>query len=137
MDKLQIVSKKTGDQLTSSEFNKIPDKINEVVDALNGSVSVQRSIYIRNNMEGKSFSSQKGEKCELNFTFVSQERYGYNSEYENTGERGALKIYIKNSKYADYTVIKQQNILSNVPTVIDVSSFLLSGANSIMLGNVS
>ena len=133
MDKLAIGSKKTGDQLSSYEFNKIPDKINEVVDALNGSTSVQRNIYIQNNMEGKSFSSQKGEACVLNFTFVSQERYGYAAEYENTGERGLCKVYVKNSKYAEYTQVKQMYVNSNTPTTLDVADLLLSGANSVML----
>lgn len=133
MDRLNIKEKREGDELTHSEWNSNVAKINELVDTLNGSSSVQRKIFIQNNLDSKNIAAQKGEPCLLDFTFVSQERYSYDNPYENTGERGYCQILIKNTEYAEYTLVKQYHINSNVSVKLDVSEWLTSGANSIMI----
>ena len=133
MDKINIEEKRKGSKFTASDCNSMVGKINEVVDALNGSESVQRKVYIQNNMDGKSFASQKGEPCILDFTFVSQERYGYDTEYENTGERGTCQVYVKNVDFSDYTLVRTFYVNSNVSTKLDVAEYLSTGANSVML----
>ena len=133
MDLLNIPVKKEGDELTHQEWNLSVDKINEMVAALNGASSVQRKIFIQNNMDSKSIAAQKGQPCILDFTFVSQERYSYDNPFENTGERGLCEISIKNTNNENYTVVKQLYINSNVSIKLDVAEFLASGANSLMI----
>lgn len=48
MDRLYIETKATGGQLTADEFNKVPDKINELVDAQNTEEERVRKIMRRN-----------------------------------------------------------------------------------------
>ena len=36
IDRLYIAEKKTGERVTAGEFNSLPEKINEIVDRLNG-----------------------------------------------------------------------------------------------------
>lgn len=133
MDRLNIKEKREGDELTHSEWNSNVSKINELVDTLNGSSSVQRKIFIQNNLDGKNLAGQKGEPCFIDFTFVSQERYSYSDPYENTGERGNCQVLIKNAENAEYTLVKQYYINSNVSIKLDVAEWLTSGANSIMI----
>ncbi|MDL2291562.1 leucine-rich repeat domain-containing protein [Bacteroides sp. OttesenSCG-928-F21] len=132
MDRLDIPAKNKGDQLTAVEFTKVPEKINEIVDALNGSSTVQRKLYVQNNME-KNLAAQSGQPCVLDFTFISQERYSYNDPYENTGERGQCTISIKNSANAEFTDVYVFNVPSNTSQKVDVAEFLTSGANQIKI----
>ena len=136
MDLLNIPVKKEGDELTHQEWNMTVDKINELTTALNGASSVQRKIFIQNNMDSKTIAAQKGQPCILDFTFVSQERYSYENPFENTGERGFCQISIKNVNNENYTVVKQYYINSNVSIKLDVAEYLASGANSIMIAAV-
>jgi len=124
---------KAGDILRALDLNLHVDKINELIDALNGSTTVQRKVIIQNNMDGKSIAAQKGQPCVLDFTFVSQERYSYDAPFENTGERGLCQVFVKNSVHESYTSVKEYFINSNVSTKLDVAEYLASGANSIML----
>lgn len=132
MDRLDKTYK-AGDILRASDLNLHVDKINELVDALNGSSTVQRKVIIQNNMDSKAIAAQKGQPCILDFTFVSQERYSYDEPFENTGERGLCQVFVKNAENESYTSVKEYFINSNVSTKLDVAGYLTSGANSIML----
>lgn len=116
----------------SEEIDSLQDSVNDIYQRLDSTTGVQYYIRVQNNSD-KSFTSQKGEPCVLNFTFISQERYSYNDPYENTGERGKCEIFIKNSVSADYTLIKTLMVNSITATKVDIAEFLANGANSIMV----
>lgn len=96
-------------------------------------IGVQRNVRIVNNLDSKNVSASKGEPCVLKFTFVSQERYKSTEPYENTGERGLLQVSVKNTEGGDYVVVKQLYVSSATPLTLDVTEYLTSGANNIML----
>ena len=48
MDKLYIENKTTGKKLTADEFNKIPDKINDLVDAFNNEEERIKKVVAKN-----------------------------------------------------------------------------------------
>lgn len=73
------------------------------------------SVYVRNNMSSLGFASQYGEKCILDFTFVSQYRDDLSEPYKPTGELGLCTIMMKNSKFVDFTVVKQMEVLLMYP----------------------
>lgn len=116
----------------SEEIDSLQDSVNDIYQRLDSTTGVQYYIRVQNNGD-KSFTSQKGEPCVLNFTFISQERYSYNDPYENTGERGKCEIFIKNSVSADYTLIKTLMVNSITATKVDIAEYLANGANSIMV----
>ena len=133
MDKVDIPVKQEGDELTHTEFNSLVGGVNTIIDTLNGSTSVQRNVRITNNLDSKNLSAQKGEPCDINFTFVSQERYSYNDPYEDTGERGLCEISVKTSTGTSFEVVRQMYIPSGSPYTVDVSEYLTSGANQVMV----
>lgn len=96
-------------------------------------VGLQRNVRIVNDLDSKNVSASKGEPCYLRFTFVSQERYSSKEPYENTGEQGLCQISVRNSANADYVVVKQMYVKSATPLSVDVSEFLTSGANNVMI----
>lgn len=96
-------------------------------------VGLQRYVALQNNMTSKSIAVSKGDKCILDFTFISQERYSSADKYQNTDERGLLEVSIQNSANAEFTVVKQMYINSGESTKIDVSEYLTSNGNNIML----
>lgn len=172
MEKLEYGKKGTGDKLTAEEWNKIPAKIDEVIDALlvtgetegtafDGGVGSQLqttvgsqqemlaqlqemvsqltggqtlySVYVKNNLDGKSISTQKGESCKLNFTFISKEKAVEDTDYSATGETGSCQVSVKNSKYDTYTVVKIFQVMSVSEYELDVAEWLTSGANQVMV----
>lgn len=94
---------------------------------------LQRNVRIENNLESKNISASKGEPCFLKFTFVSQERYSSKEHYENTGERGLCQISVRNSNSSEYVVVKQMYVNSATPLSVDVTEFLTSGTNNVMI----
>ena len=133
MDKLEILQKREGDELSAREWNSNVDKINEIIDILNGSSSVQRKIFVQNNLNSKNLAAQAGRPCVLNFTYVSQERYSYSEPYENTGERGLCTVWVKNAQYKDFTQVLQYNLPSAIIHQLDVAEYLTSGVNQVMI----
>ena len=158
MDKL---NKKfaNGNVLKAEELNDMVNKVNELVGAsfvigdtagtaydgaagaaleqtvreLAGGAGTMYSVYVKNNMQSLGFASQYGEECMLDFSFISQYRDDISEPYKPTGELGLCTMMIKNSKYADFTVIKQMEVSSNVSIRQDVSEWLTSGSNSIKI----
>ncbi|NDW13181.1 leucine-rich repeat domain-containing protein [Bacteroides sp. 214] len=133
MDRLDIVSKREGDELTAPEWNKSVDKVNEIIDALNGSETVQRKLYVQNNLETKSLAAQSGQPCVLDFSFISQERYSYSDPYENTGEQGVCTLSVKNSEYTEFTDVQTFKLPSNTAHRLDVAEWLKAGVNQLKL----
>ena len=151
--KVENEGKNEQGRLSANEFNQLIDVVksleNNNVDGLqtklniinstleellNGSSGgVQRNVLVQNNLDSRNLSASKGESCYLKFTFVSQERYGIGSEYEDTGERGLCQISIKNAANAEFTVVKQMSIQSGYINTVDVAEFLSSGSNQVMI----
>ena len=124
----------TGTAPDGTEVRNFQDLMNYIAaNGGGGGTAVQRNVRIVNNLDGKSISASKGEPCYLNFTFVSQERYDSSEPYEDTGERGLCEISVKTPDSTSYTVVKEMYINSGIPTVADVSEYLISGANQVMI----
>lgn len=98
-----------------------------------GGSGTMYNVYVRNNMDSLGFAAQYGEKCILDFSFISQYRDSIGDPYKPTGELGLCSIMVKNSKYADFTVVKQMEISSNVSIKQDVAEWLASGSNNIKI----
>lgn len=98
-----------------------------------GQTGVQRNVRVVNNLDSKNIAASKGEPCLLNFTFVSQERYSDSEPYEDAGERGLLQVSVRSGDNSDYVVVKQMYVNSTSPVSVDVSEFLSSGANNVMI----
>jgi len=96
-------------------------------------VGLQRNVRIVNNLDSKNVTASKGEPCLLKFTFVSQERYSSKEPYENTGEQGLCQISVRKSNSSDYEVVKMIYVKSGTPLSVDVSEFLTSGTNNVMI----
>ena len=105
--------------------------LEQLVRELAGGAGTMYSVYVRNNMPSLGFAAQYGEECVLDFTFVSQYRDDISEPYKPTGELGLCTIMVKNSKYTDFTVVKQMEISSNISVKQDVSEWLTSGSNNI------
>ena len=148
-----------GNVLKAEELNEVVGKINELIGAqivigetvgtaydgaagaaleqtvreLAGGAGTMYSVYVRNNMSSLGFASQYGEKCILDFTFVSQYRDDISEPYKPTGELGLCTIMMKNSKFADFTVVKQMEVSSNVSIKQDIAEWLSSGSNNVKI----
>ena len=158
MDKLNRKFTK-GNVLKAEELNEVVGKINELVGSslelgttagtaydgasgasleqivreLAGGAGTMYSVYVRNNMESLGFASQYGEKCVLDFTFVSQYRDDISEPYKPTGELGTCTLMVKNAKYADFTTVKTMQVSSNASIKLDVSEWLSNGSNNIKI----
>ena len=156
MDKLNREFLK-GNVLKAEELNELVGKINELVDGhliigetrgtaydggagaelaqmvreLAGAAGTVYSVYIRNNMPSLGFATQYGEECVLDFSFISQYRDSMDQPYKPTGELGLCTVMVKNSKYTDFTVIKQMEVSSGISIKIDVAEWLSPGSNSV------
>lgn len=118
-------------QLSAEEFNAMLSALKEVRNAL--STEHQYNVVMNNNLSSNTIAVNAGKPCELKFTFISQERTGFNPWIE-TGETGDCKISIKNALYPEFTVIKNYSPLSsNVQVTFDVAEFLTSGTNQIVI----
>ena len=53
--------------------------------------------------------------------------------YKPTGELGLCTIMVKNSKYVDFTMVKQMEVSSNVSIKQDVAEWLSSGSNNLKI----
>lgn len=102
------------------------------INTTGGQAVVQRYVRVVNEMDGKTLSASKDEPCVIKFKFISQERYSALDPYENTGERGLCQVSVKNGE-GDYVVVRQMYINSTGVTSVDVTEFLASGTNSVMV----
>lgn len=124
----------TGETSDGAAIKTFDDLISYIL--INGGSAtggVQRNLRIINNLDSKNIAASKGEPCILNFTFISQERYNPGDPYENTGERGFCQISVRNGGNSEYVVVKQVYINSGSPFSIDITEFLASGANNVMI----
>lgn len=94
---------------------------------------VTRNVRIVNNLDTKNLSASKGDPCYVEFTFISQERYSDADPYEDTGERGSCRISVKAANSDSYEVVRQLWITSGALQKTDVSQYLTSGSNQVMI----
>ena len=99
--------------------------LEQTVRELAGGAGTMYSVYVRNNLNSLGFAAQYGEECVLDFTFVSQYRDNINEPYKPTGELGLCTIMIKNSKFADFTTVKQMEVSSNVSIKQHITEWLI------------
>ena len=97
-----------------------------------GGGGAQYNLRVVNNLDSKSLYASQGEACNINFTFISQERFNSDEEFRDTGERGLCQISARSGN-GQYTVVKQFYMQSNQPTEVDVAEFLAVGSNNIMI----
>ncbi len=107
--------------------------LEQTVRELAGGAGTMYSVYVRNNLNSLGFAAQYGEECVLDFTFVSQYRDNINEPYKPTGELGLCTIMVKNSKFADFTTVKQMEVSSNTSIKQDITEWLTSGSIKISI----
>lgn len=107
--------------------------LEQIVRELSGGAGTMYSVYVRNNMASLGFATQYGEECVLDFSFISQYRDSLDEPYKSTGELGLCTIMMKNSKFADFTVVKQMEVSSNVSIKQDIAEWLSSGSNNVKI----
>ena len=107
--------------------------LEQIVRELAGGAGTMYSVYVRNNMASLGFAAQYGEECVLDFSFISQYRDDLSEPYKPTGELGLCTIMVKNSKFTDFTVVKQMEVSSNVSIKQDIAEWLSSGTNSVKI----
>lgn len=91
------------------------------------------SVAIVNNLDTRSLYASKGAECFINFTFTSKSRGDTNDVWMDTGERGRVEISVRPESASDFVVKRQFWINSNTATKVDISSYLETGANSVMV----
>lgn len=93
------------------------------------------TYYIRcvNNLSSLNLSVAKDDGCDLDFTFISKYKYADDTEYTNTDENGRVEIYVKNSKYTDFTLQSTLEMQSNTEKVYKVKDFLENGTNLVKI----
>lgn len=91
------------------------------------------SYYLRvvNNLPSRNIVASKGDPCNVEFTFVSQQKDVADEEYSDTGERGYCEVSIRTGTSTTFEVIKEYYVQSNVPQIIDVAKYLGTGTNQI------
>lgn len=89
------------------------------------------NVRVQNNLQSRQLYSSKGDACYINFTFISQTKDGRN--FVDTGERGRVEISVRTENADTFVVKRQFWVNSNVATQVDVSPYLETGANSVMV----
>lgn len=89
------------------------------------------NLKVQNNLPTRQLYASVGAQCFIDFTFVSQVKDG--NVYVDTGERGRVEISVRTETDNTYVVKNQFWVNSGVATKLDVSSYLETGANSVMV----
>ena len=97
-----------------------------------GGAGSQYYVRVVNNLDNRVFASSIGDLCYIDFTFLSQFRENSDSPYEDTGERGYIKVYSR-AKGSEYTLISEFYRDSNIPIRLEVSKYLVAGENDIKI----
>ena len=96
-----------------------------------GSTEQMYNLKVQNNLSTRQLYASVGAQCFIDFTFVSQVKD--DNVYVNTGERGRVEISVRSETDNTYVVKKQYWVNSAVATRLDVSPYLETGANSVMV----
>lgn len=96
-----------------------------------GSAEQIYNLKVQNNLSTRQLYASVGAQCFIDFTFISQVKD--DNVYVNTGERGRVEISVRSETDNTYVVKKQYWVNSAVATRLDVSPYLETGANSVMV----
>lgn len=96
-----------------------------------GSAEQIYNLKVQNNLSTRQLYASVGAQCLIDFTFISQVKD--NNVYVDTGERGRVEISVRTETDSTYVVKNQFWVNSGVATKLDVSSYLETGANSVMV----
>lgn len=118
-------------QLDAEEFNAMLDELVNLRSLVADSGTVY-SVRIQNNLDSRNLAASTGKPCMLAFTFLSRMRDGA-EDWEATGESATLTVSVKNSNYQEFEAVKTIKVADATPMTLDVSEWLLSGSNQIML----
>jgi hypothetical protein len=89
------------------------------------------NVKVQNNLPTRILYASTGEKCNIDFTFISQIKDGGN--FVDSGERGRVEISVRSENADTYVVKSQFWTNSNQSTKVDVAPYLETGANSVMV----
>ena len=96
-----------------------------------GSAEQIYNLKVQNNLSTRQLYASVGAQCFIDFTFISQVKDG--NVYVDTGERGRVEISVRSETDNTYVVKNQFWVNSGAATKLDVSSYLETGANSVMV----
>ena len=97
-----------------------------------GSSATQYYVRIINNLDSRNFATSVGKPCYIKFTFQSDVKMGPDLPYENTEERGFYQISTR-LRGSAYTEVLSGYCISGEMMTVDVSKYLLSGENDVMI----
>lgn len=103
----------------------------EELPATGSGSSLYYRLNIANGLSGWSFYASAGRPALIKFTFTSKVSQDGGVSYEDTNERGVVKISVKKPSDSTYVEAQTLYIPSNILQAIDVSSFLGSGSNQV------
>ena len=103
----------------------------QIVTSGGGSAEQIYNLKVQNNLSTRRLYASVGAQCFIDFTFISQVKDG--NVYVDTGERGRVEISVRTETDNTYVVKNQFWVNSGVATKLDVSSYLETGANSVMV----
>lgn len=93
------------------------------------------SLYYRlnviNGLDSWSFYASTGNPALIKFTFTSQVSQDGGVSYEDTNERGIVKISVKKPSDSTYVEAQTLYVPSNTLQTINIASFLGSGSNQV------
>ena len=95
--------------------------------------TIQYYVRINNNLDSRTFATSVGKPCYIKFTFQSQIKQNPDLPYEDTMERGFVEVFTRLSgrEYGD--PVMSFYCVSGEMTTIDVSQYLVSGDNDVMI----
>lgn len=91
------------------------------------------TVAVVNNLTTRNLYASKGNPCYINFTFTSKSRADINDTWVDTGERGRVEISVRPETADTFEVKNQFWTNSNTSVKLDVSNYLETGANSVMV----
>ena len=91
------------------------------------------TVAVVNNLTTRNLYASKGNPCYINFTFTSKSRADINDTWVDTGERGRVEISVRPETADTFEVKNQFWTNSNISVKLDVSNYLETGANSVMV----
>lgn len=91
------------------------------------------TVAVVNNLTTRNLYASKGNPCYINFTFTSKSRADINDTWVDTGERGRVEISVRPETADTFEVKNQFWTNSNTSVKLDISNYLETGANSVMV----
>ena len=107
--------------------------INSIKLPSGGGATSQYYVRILNNLDNRTFATSVGKPCYVKFTYQSQVKPSPDLPYEDTLERGYVEVYARLSGRDYGKPVMSFYCASGEITTIDVSPYLVSGDNDVMI----